>query len=121
MATSVNLTGFVGGIPSDETGMNVESVKLKVAGKKLEVLNKDGETRGLRTTDIKKTITVSGETTATPTQTVGAAVTIANNEALGGVSTGFVGLDDIELEMKRDGMQKLTLNATQYPLVTAGA
>jgi hypothetical protein len=109
----VNLTGFTGGITADEAGMNVESVKIKASSKKIEVPNKLGSTRGTRYHDKRKEITVSGETTAAPTAAIGAVLVVANDMNLGGITTGAIIVDDVEVEMAREGMQKVTINATQ--------
>lgn len=117
-ATLVDLTGFTFGIGSEESGINVESISIKASSKTIDVPNKGGETTGRVFYDAMKEITVAGETTASFTTAIGATVTVANIVALGGVSTGGVYLEDVTLELKRDGLQRVTYTAKQYPGVT---
>jgi hypothetical protein len=118
-ATLVDLSGYTFGITSNETGMNVESVSHKASSKKIEVVNKDGETTGLVYHDPKVEISLSGETTATIATAVGATLTVANLLSLGGVSSGAVLLDEITIEEGREALRKVSITATRYPQVTA--
>lgn len=118
-ATLVDLSGFNFGITATETGINVESVSHKASSKKIEVVNKDGETTGIVYHDPKVEISLSGETTATIATAVGAVLTVANLLSLGGVTSGAVLLDEISVEEGREALRKVSLTATRYPQVTA--
>jgi hypothetical protein len=99
--------------------MNVESVSHKASSKKIEVVNKDGETTGVVYHDPKVEISLSGETTGTISTGVGATLTVANLLSLGGVTSGAVLLDEITIEDGREALRKVSITATRYPQVTA--
>lgn len=116
-ATLRNLPGFTFEIPFDETGINIESITIDATEKNLKVPNKGGETRGRVDYDPYQDITISGETTATPTAILGQAITVANLISLGGVSAGAVILTQATLEHTREQLRKLTQRAERYPLI----
>jgi hypothetical protein len=121
MVTLIDLTNFVWAITLDETGINIEKITQTYNSKKIEVPNKQGETRGLVYYDQTQKISVSGEidgATGLPAVTFATAVTVANQTDAAGITTGKTWLDELTLDYSREGLQKLSVTATRYPLVT---
>lgn len=112
-STLVNLAGFTPGIAADETGMNVESVTITANSKKIEVPGKNGNRRGTWYHDKKKTIEISGETTAAPAATIGGVFVCGNNMNLGGITTGSVICEEVSISMGRESLQKVTIKCEQ--------
>jgi hypothetical protein len=44
---------------------------------------------------------------------------LANTETVGGVSTGLVIVDSVQISKKPDGFKDISVSATRYPLITA--
>lgn len=116
----VNLENFTGGINSEEAGMNVESIEIDATSKKIEVPNKSGSTRGTRYHDKRKEFTISGETTDEEIPgTIGGVLVVANDLDIGGITTGSIICDGVNVKMGREEMQKVTLKATQCEMQEA--
>ena len=111
--------GFTWGIPTAEAGMAVESVRQNNTVQVFEQKNNVGEDIAIVTYNPKAEITITGETTGTFADAVGAKITVANIIALGGVSAGLVICRAIEFTLGREAMQKVSITATMYPLIPA--
>jgi hypothetical protein len=119
-STLVNLSGFSPGIANDETGINVEQVTITaLANKKVEVPNKAGNTRGTWYFDKGKSIEVAGEVTGNIDATIGGTLVVANDETLGGVSSGTIICEEITLTKNREQLEKVAFKAVQKEDQTA--
>jgi hypothetical protein len=49
---------------------------------------------------------------------VATALTLANIEAVGGVSVGQVIVDSVEISKTPDGFKQISISASRYPLIT---
>ena len=120
----VNLTGAVRGIPSEEDGINVESIKIDFENPKDYMVNKDGQRRGFCTGyDPSSTISIKGEVYGTGalgpgTATFATALTIANAYNGFGQTAGAVYLDKATLDLSRTGWKSVDLSGTRLPLIT---
>jgi hypothetical protein len=122
-----NLAGYTGpGVRLDESGINIQSLTVKVAGTSEEILDRQGRIVGLLTSKIKTSYVLKGYVagasgSGAPTYVgvmaadVGEILTIASVSALGGMSgTGACVLRDIELSETTGKMNEVTLNVDQY-------
>ncbi len=110
--TLVNLTGFVWGVGADETGVNIESFRCRVAPEnKTFALDKVGQKRGFAVQPMELTVTIEGEVTGSTgimAAVGGAATTIANSTAYFGAPTTGKYLDSAEVSSGREGFQRVT-------------
>jgi hypothetical protein len=129
-----NLSGYLGpGVRLDESGLNIQSMTVKVAGSSEEILDRQGRIVGLLTTKVKSSYTIKGYVNGTsgsgaPTYVgvmsaaVGQLLTIASVSALGGMSgTGACVLKDIELNQTTGKMTEATLSVDQYNDINSSA
>ena len=118
MATLVNLTGFQHGVAQDETGINIESFRARVAPEfKNFVLNKSGEKRGFVAGAAELSVTIEGEvsgSTGVMAAVLTTATTIANSTAYFGAPTTGKYLDSGEITESRDGVKRVSLEFSAH-------
>lgn len=126
-ATLINATDLVFGIPADETGLVIESLSVTYDQKQKLVLSRQGETTGAALYDQKAKISVSGlvkGTAGLPATTLTAAMAALANAAKTtghGVTGGTVIVDSIRHDLQIEDFEKMSVEATRYPLMTSGA
>jgi hypothetical protein len=107
--TLVNLSGYQWGVEADETGINVESVEVAYRPEFKEFnKNKSGEKKGFAVAEPEGEISISGEVTGSTglmAATFAAAVTLANDHNLFGLSAGNVYLDEVTETQGREGFR----------------
>lgn len=116
----VNLTGFVFGCVSDETGINIETITNKYGAKKIRVPDKQGSARGKVYYDFTIDVQIDGEVagaTGLMAATIGAAVTLANIVFGFGITTGGVYVDDATVTNNREKLQMLSMKASVDPQI----
>jgi len=114
-------TGTVFGCTA-ETGILIDAFSISTTSDKQEVKNENGEVRLVAVFNPKAAISVSGTvagTTGVVAASVGTALTLANVEAVGGVSAGLVIVDGVSIQKKPDGFKTISISASRYPLITA--
>ena len=105
-----------------ETGILISSFSISTTSDKSEVRDENGEIKLVAYYNQRSAISVAGTvagTTGVVAATVGAALTLANIEAVGGVSTGLVLVDSVAVSKRPDGFKDVNVSASRYPLVTA--
>jgi len=113
-------TGTVFGATA-ETGILINSFSISTSSDKQEVKNENGEVKLMAIYNPKSTISASGTvagTTGVAGATVGTALTLANIEAVGGVSAGLVIVESVSISKKPDGFKDISISAIRYPLIT---
>jgi len=113
-------TGTVFGATA-ETGILINAFSISTSSDKQEVKNENGEVKLMAIYNPKSTISVSGTvagTTGVAGATVGTALTLANIEAVGGVSAGLVIVESVSISKKPDGFKDISISAIRYPLIT---
>ena len=122
MAVTTRGTAGVSWGLTAEAGILVQSVGSKVSIEKNEVRNHEGEFVALAMYNPTKTYSISGVMTGGAggvcTATVGNVLTLVNTNALGGVSAGLILPDDVDIAKGNTEFNKITVNATQRPLIT---
>lgn len=116
----VNLTGFTFGNPSDETGINLDTLTKKYQAKKIRVPDKQGSARGKIYYDFNIDVTLNGEsigTTGLMAATIGAAITLVNTIFGFGITTGGVYLDEATITDNREKLQMLEMRASVDPQI----
>lgn len=110
--TLVNLSGFAYGVASDETGINIESFRARVAPEfKTFVNGKNGEKRGFAVAAPELTVSLEGEisgNTGIMAAVTTTATTIANSTAYFGAPTTGKYLDSGEVTLSRDGLARVS-------------
>jgi hypothetical protein len=104
-----------------ETGILISSFSISTSQDKQEVKDNNGEVRLVAYYNPKSTIAVAGTvagTTGVVAATVATALTLANIEAVGGVSVGQVIVDSVEISKTPDGFKQISISASRYPLIT---
>jgi hypothetical protein len=105
-----------------ETGILINSFSINTTSDKTEVKDETGNVKLLAVTNPRAAISVAGTvagTTGVVAASVGVALTLANTEAVGGVSAGLVIVDSVQVSKKPDGFKEISVSATRYPLITA--
>jgi len=113
-------TGTVFGATA-ETGILIDAFSISTSSDKQEVKNENGEVKLVAYYNPKSAISVSGTvagTTGVVAASVGVALTLANVEAVGGVSAGLVIVDSVAITKKPDGFKSISISAMRYPLIT---
>lgn len=114
-------TGTIFGCTA-ETGILIQSFSISTSSDKQEVKNENGEVKLMAIYNPKSTISVSGTvagTTGVAIASVGTALTLANIEAVGGVSAGLVIVESVSISKKPDGFKDISISAIRYPLITS--
>ena len=104
-----------------ETGILISSFSISTSSDKQEVKNENGEVKLVAIYNPKSAISVSGTvagTTGVAAASVGTALTLANIEAVGGVSAGLVIVESVSISKKPDGFKDISISAMRYPLIT---
>ena len=122
---SVSTKGTVGcvwGLTAD-AGILVQTVGSKTSIEKNEVRNHEGEFVAIAFYNPTKTFSISGVMTGTTggiaTATVANVIASNNFNSLGGVSVGLILVDDVDISKGNTEWNKITVNATQRPLITS--
>jgi hypothetical protein len=105
-----------------ETGILIDSFSISTTSDKQEVKNENGEVKLIAYYNPKSAISVSGTvagTTGVVAAATGVSLTLANLEAVGGVSAGLVIVDSVAVNKTLAGFKTISISATRYPLVTA--
>jgi len=105
-----------------ETGILIHSFSINTSTDKTEVKDENGNVKLIAFTNPKAAISVSGTvagTTGVMAATVGTSLTLANTEAVGGVSTGLVIVESVSVTKKPDGFKEVSISAMRYPGITA--
>ena len=122
---SVTIKGTAGvcwGLTAD-AGILVQTVGSKTSIEKNEVRNHEGEFVAIAFYNPTKTFSISGVMTGTTggiaTATVANVIASNNFNSLGGVSAGLILVDDVDISKGNTEWNKITVNATQRPLITS--
>jgi hypothetical protein len=114
-------TGTIFGCTA-ETGILIESFAISTSTDKQEVKNENGEVKLIAFYNPKASISVSGVVAGTlgvAAASVATALTLANVEAVGGVSAGLVIVESVGITKKPDGFKSISISAVRYPLITS--
>lgn len=118
--TTIGTTGVVWGITA-EGGMLVQSVTAKITREKNQVRNEAGEFVALAFYNALQTYSLNAVLIKPQTQlgtvSPGFAFNLVNVHIGNGVTTGGIYCDDVEIAKSNTEFQKITVNATQYPLI----
>jgi hypothetical protein len=107
-----------------ETGILINSFSINATSDKAEVRDADGDVVLVSYYNERAEVSVAGTvagTTGVTAAVVGAALTLANIESVGGVSTGVVAVNSVSVSKKPDGFKDINISATRYKNITAGA
>lgn len=122
---SVTIKGTAGvswGLTAD-AGILVQTVGSKVSIEKNEVRNHEGEFVAIAFYNPTKTFSISGVMTGgaggIATATVANVIASNNFNSLGGVTVGLILVDDVDISKGNTEWNKITVNATQRPLITS--
>jgi len=118
MATLIGTTTGVTFSATTESGILLDSFNLSASSDKVEVKNASGDVALVAYSNQKVTGTFSGTvagTTGVAAAAVGVAITLANMQSIGGVTTGTVCLDSISLTKSVGQFAKIAGNFTRYP------
>lgn len=116
----VNLTGFVFGNPSDESGINLDTLTRKYQAKKIRVPDKQGSARGKVYYDFNIDVTLNGEsiTGGLMSSTIGAIISLANTIFGFGINSGGIYVDEATLTQNREKLQVLEIRASIDPQIS---
>jgi hypothetical protein len=120
MATLIGTTTGVTFSATNETGILLDSFNLNASSDKVEVKNAAGEVALVAFSNQKVTGSVGGTiagTSGVAAASVGVAITLANMQSLGGITTGTVVVDSCATTKAVGQFQKLTVNFTRYPQI----
>ena len=104
-----------------ETGILITSFSIATSTDKQEVKDENGAVKLVAYYNPKAAISVAGTvagTTGVAAATVGAALTLANTESVGGVSAGSVLVESVTVSKKQDGFKDISISAVRYPGIT---
>jgi hypothetical protein len=105
-----------------ETGILINSFSISTSTDKQEVRDENGQVKLVAYYNPRAAISVAGTvagTSGVAAATVGVALTLANIESVGGVSTGAVLVDSVQVSKRLDGFKDISVSATRYPGITA--
>ena len=108
-----NLSGYVFGVPADETTLNVTKVTFKRSGEKLEIKKRAGGYAGRIDHTYKWVANISGELKGSWAGVVGGICTIANATAFG-ITGGAWVIDDFNIDAENSKAATLSITATGY-------
>ena len=120
MASLLGTTTGVSFGASAETGILIDSFSLTATQNKREVMNEVGEVVLVAFSGKKATGTISGTiagTTGVAAASVGAALTLANMESVGGVTTGTTVVDSVTISKSIGDLKKISIPFTRYPSI----
>jgi hypothetical protein len=120
-AIIVGTTGATWGL-SAETGIICQSAGAKETREKNQVRNETGDFVMISFFNPTKTHTIEGvvkSSTGVAAAAPGVALTVANTfGSYGAVSAGGIYTDDIDVKGVNNDFTKISVNATQYPLIS---
>lgn len=121
--TTIGSAGVMWGLTA-ETGILCQSFTAKTSREKNQVRNAEGEFVAVAFYNALQTISVAGVMTGPAQSGVGAAapgaiLTFVNTAITNGVTTGGIFVDDVEVSKSNTEFKKITVNATQYPLIAS--
>ena len=104
-----------------ETGILINSFSVNTTSDKVEVKDETGGVKLIAITNPRSAISLSGTvagSTGVAAAAVGVALTLANNDTVGGVSTGINIVDSVQITKSQNGFKTISVSATKYPLIT---
>lgn len=111
---TIGTTGVTFGLTA-ETGMLIQTVGAKTQREKAEVKDNIGEVVSVSYFNATQTYSISAVLTGVITNAApGLALTLANTIS-GGVTTGGIYVDDVDVQRSNADVQKITVNGTRYP------
>lgn len=120
-ATIIGTAGATWGLTA-ETGVLIQRQNAKTAREKNQVRNHEGEVTLVSYYNPTQTYSMEGVTTGATgivAAVPGVALTIANTYPDNGVDAGLIFTDDVDVAKLNTDFQKITVNATRYPLITS--
>ena len=117
--TTIGTAGVIWGL-SAESGILCQSVSAKTTREKNQVRNEAGEFVAVAFYNATQTFSISGVMTGSSGiagASAGFALTIVNTATSNGVASGGIYTDDVEEAKGNTEFKKITVNATQYPLI----
>jgi hypothetical protein len=118
MATLIGSTSGVSFGATNETGILLSSFNLSASSDKVEVKNASGDVTLVAFANQKVTGSFSGTlagTSGVAAAAIGVAITLANMESVGGVTTGTTVIDSVAVARAQGSFKTLTGNFTRYP------
>lgn len=121
-AITIGVTGAVWGLTA-ETGILCQTVSQKTSRQKNEARNNVGDVVAVAYYNQTSEFAIAGVLTGLTgiaAASPGAALTVANQSGIGqgGVTTGHIYVNDVDLQLSNVEFQKVTVNATQYANIT---
>ena len=119
--TTIGSAGVIWGL-STESGIIAQSVSAKTTREKNQVRNESGEFVAVAFYNATQTFSVAGVLTGSSglgAAAPGVALTLANTATNNGVSAGLIIVDDVDVSKGNTEFKKISINATQYPLITS--
>jgi len=119
--TTIGSAGVIWGL-STETGIIAQSVSAKTTREKNQVRNESGEFVAVAFYNATQTFSVSGVMTGASglaSAAPGVAMSLANTSTSNGVTQGLIVVDDVDVSRGNTEFKKISINATQYPLITS--
>jgi hypothetical protein len=119
--TTIGSAGVIWGL-SAESGIIAQSVSAKTTREKNQVRNESGEFVAVAFYNATQTFSVAGVLTGSSglaTAAPGVAMTLVNTAILNGVTQGLIVVDDVDVSKGNTEFKKISINATQYPLITS--
>lgn len=120
-ATIIGTSGATWGLTA-ETGVLIQRQNAKTSREKNQVRNHEGEVTLVSFYNATQTYSMEGVTTGSTgivAAEPGVALTLANTFPDNGVTAGLVFTDDVDVAKINTDFQKITVNATRYPLITS--
>jgi hypothetical protein len=117
--TTIGTAGVIWGL-SAESGILCQSVSAKTTREKNQVRNEAGEFVAVAFYNATQTFSIAGVMTGSggiATAAAGVILSINNTSISNGVSQGGIYTDDVEVAKGNTEFKKITINATQYPLI----
>ena len=119
--TTIGSAGVIWGL-STETGIIAQSVSAKTTREKNQVRNESGEFVAVAFYNATQTFSVSGVLTGSSglaSAAPGVAMSLVNTATNNGVAAGLIVVDDVDVSKGNTEFKKISINATQYPLITS--
>lgn len=119
--TLIGTSGVAWGLTA-ESGIIAQSVSAKTTREKNQVRNESGEFVAVAFYNATQTFSVSGVLTGSSglaSAAPGVALTLVNTAINNGVTQGLIVCDDVDVSKGNTEFKKISINATQYPLITS--
>jgi len=116
---TIGTTGVTWGLTA-ETGVLVQTIGVKTAREKNAVRNNQGDVTLVGFYNPTQTYAIAAViagNTGIATAAPGVVLTVANATGIGGITSGGIYTDDVDVAMANTEFQKITVNATRYPLI----